>query len=74
MALTLNTQIVGVTENVDLTLRKDEINNGKVEVFTAADLLALIVPTPPAVGSFSFYLLTEFYLGKLLAEEAKKFN
>jgi hypothetical protein len=41
MALTLNTQIAGINENVDLTQKKDQINNAKVEVFSVGDLLDL---------------------------------
>jgi hypothetical protein len=58
MALTLNTKVILVNEDVDLTQRKDLINNGKVEIVTVSELLSLLetpvseLPTIEEEGSF----------------------
>ena len=57
MALTVNTKVILVDENVDLTQRKDALNNGKVEITTVGELLTLLIPAPPASGDF--YLKSE---------------
>jgi hypothetical protein len=52
MALTLNTQVILVNENVDLTQRKDTNNNEKVEIVTVGELLQLALPEIPEDGAF----------------------
>jgi hypothetical protein len=58
MALTLNTKVILVNEDVDLTQRKDLINNGKVEIVTVSELLSLLetpvseLPTIEEEGAF----------------------
>jgi hypothetical protein len=52
MALTLNTQVILVSEGVDLTQKKDAGNNAKVEITTVGDLLALALPAIPETGEF----------------------
>jgi hypothetical protein len=52
MALTLNTKVILVDENVDLTQKKDAINNGKAVVTTVGELLALALPPIEETGTF----------------------
>lgn len=50
MALTLNTKVILVNENVDLTQKKDAKNNEQVEITTVGNLLTLALPTKPNTG------------------------
>jgi hypothetical protein len=52
MALTLNTKVILVDENVDLTQKKDAINNSKAVVTTVGELLALALPPIEETGTF----------------------
>lgn len=52
MALTLNTQVILVSEGVDLTQKKDSGNNAKVEITTVGELLELALPAIPETGEF----------------------
>lgn len=53
MALTLNTKVILVNEDVDLTQKKDAINNDKVVITTVGDLLALALPAIENEGTYT---------------------
>jgi hypothetical protein len=73
MALTLNTKVILVNEDVDLTQRKDLANNAKVEIVTVGDILDLVeapaneLPEPPETGTY-FLLSTDGVLSWELFE------
>jgi hypothetical protein len=58
MALTLNTKVILVNEDVDLTQKKDAINNDKVVITTVGELLELALPAIPTDGTY-FLLSTD---------------